>query len=91
MRNYEDPIYAEVRKRSLKRDKYKCQMPGCKCKKRLESHHIIPWSKAAYLRYDVNNLITLCYACHKSIKDQEHLYQSLFMEIVKNNENNKRH
>lgn len=91
MRNYNDPVYEEVRRRSLTRDKHRCQMPGCKCKKKLQSHHIIPWSKAAYLRYDVDNLITLCRECHESIKDKEHIYQSIFMDIVRRNENNKRH
>ena len=89
MRNYDGPVYKEVRSRVLKRDKHRCQMPDCKCRKRLHVHHIIPWSKAATLRFETNNLITLCHKCHESIKDREHLYESLFMGIV--NANNKRH
>lgn len=88
-RNYEDPIYAEVRRRVLKRDGGKCQMPSCGSRKRLNVHHIQPWSKASSLRFDENNLIVLCRKCHDSIKDIEHIYATLFMSIV--HENNKRH
>lgn len=92
-RNYEDPLYKEARSRTLKRDKYTCQMPDCKSKKRLNVHHIRPWSQAATLRYETYNLITLCRKCHDSIKDREHHYVVLFSEIVRDNErnNNKRH
>ena len=91
MRNYNDPIYKEVRKRVLKRDKYKCQMPGCKKKRRLNVHHIERWADAASLRYETFNMITLCRTCHDSIKDKESHYAPLFMDIVRKNENNKRH
>lgn len=88
MRNYEDPVYKQVRLLVLKRDKNRCQMPNCKSKKRLHVHHIRPWSKASSLRFEPSNLITLCHLCHESIKDKEHLYEVLFMGIVRNNENN---
>ena len=39
-RDYSDPIYKDFRKSVLKRDKFKCQMPGCKNKKNLQVHHI---------------------------------------------------
>lgn len=87
MRNYHDPVYKRVRSIVLKRDKNCCQMPHCKSKKRLHVHHIRPWSKASSLRFEPTNLITLCHKCHESIKDQEHIYESLFMGIVRNNEN----
>lgn len=82
MRNYNDPVYKEVRKRALKRDKRTCQMPQCESKKKLNVHHIVPYSKAAYLRFDLGNLITLCRKCHDSIKDREHHYESLFLGII---------
>jgi 5-methylcytosine-specific restriction endonuclease McrA len=88
-RDYGDPIYAEVRKRVLKRDKKKCQMPSCKSRFRLQVHHIQPWSKASSLRFDEFNLITLCKKCHDSIKDREHTYIGLFLRIA--HENSKRH
>jgi 5-methylcytosine-specific restriction endonuclease McrA len=80
MRNYDDPVYKEVRKKVLKRDGHCCQMPDCESKKKLHVHHII--------RFDPSNLITLCKKCHESIKDMEHIYQSIFMRIVRDNENN---
>lgn len=91
MRNYNDPVYEKVRSLVLKRDQRCCQMPNCKSKKKLHVHHIRPWSKAAYLRFEPSNLITLCRECHESIKDKEHIYESMFMSIVRENENNTRH
>lgn len=92
-RSYDDPLYKEARAKTLKRDGHKCQMPDCGSRKRLNVHHIHPWSKASLMRYETYNLITLCRKCHDSIKDREHHYTGLFSEIVRNNEhrNNKRH
>lgn len=87
-RNYEDPVYKRAREQVLKRDKYRCQMPDCNRRKPLNVHHIQTWSKASSLRFEPFNLITLCRKCHDSIKNMEHLYASLFMQIVKKNENN---
>ena len=60
-RNYDDPVYAEWRKRIFSRDKHKCQMPGCGYKRALNAHHIKRWADAPYLRYDVDNGITLAF------------------------------
>ena len=55
--------------RVYERDNYTCQ----KCKiyptkqGQLNAHHIIPWSVNYYVRYDLNNGITLCIKCHKEI------------------------
>lgn len=84
-RNYDDPVYKEVRKRVLKRDKHKCQMPGCKSRKRLNVHHIERWADATSLRFHEFNLITICSVHHNSIKGKEHLYISLFRGIVDEN------
>jgi 5-methylcytosine-specific restriction endonuclease McrA len=81
-RNYHDPTYADWRKRILKRDGRKCRMPGCKCKTRLQVHHIRKWASAHALRYELSNGITLCYNCHKSITGKEIYYEKLFMEII---------
>jgi 5-methylcytosine-specific restriction endonuclease McrA len=81
-RNYDDPAYEDFRKRVLKRDKKKCQMPGCGHSKKLQVHHIRKWSSASSLRYEISNGITLCVNCHKSIKGKEHHYEALFMEII---------
>jgi 5-methylcytosine-specific restriction endonuclease McrA len=81
-RNYDDPAYADWRKKILKRDKKTCKMPGCKSKAKLQVHHIRKWSSASALRYEISNGITLCSTCHKSITGKEHHYESLFMELI---------
>ena len=81
-RNYADEAYTEFRKEVLKRDKRKCQMPGCGSKKNLNVHHIKRWADAASLRFEPSNGITLCSYCHKSISGQELHYEPLFMEII---------
>ena len=80
-RNYDDPVYAEWRKRVLSRDKYTCQMPNCKKKKNLQVHHIKKWSSASTLRFEIDNGITLCYNCHKEVTNNENFYEPLFQQI----------
>ena len=83
MRSFEDPVYQDWRKQVLKRDKRKCQMPGCKRKgKRMQVHHIRKWSSAASLRFELENGITLCARCHKEVNTNEAIYESLFHQIV---------
>jgi 5-methylcytosine-specific restriction endonuclease McrA len=84
-RNYQDPAYAEWRKRVYKRDRWRCQMPECSSKKRLQAHHIQRWADASALRYDLDNGITLCKQCHDSINGKEIHYTRLFMSIVSSN------
>lgn len=81
-RNYNDPIYEKARKEVLKRDKRKCRMPGCDSRRRLNVHHILEWSKAAALRFEPGNMITLCRQCHDSIKGKESHYVGLFLSII---------
>jgi len=82
-RNYDDPVYAEWRRRVLSRDKWCCQMPNCKRRKRLQVHHIRKWSSASSLRFDIENGITLCYGCHKEVTNKENFYEPLFNQIVR--------
>ena len=58
-------------------------MPGCKSKYKIQAHHIKKWSRAASLRYDIDNGITLCKSCHDSINGAESHYESLITEIVR--------
>ncbi|MDQ7826937.1 MAG: HNH endonuclease [Candidatus Eremiobacteraeota bacterium] len=46
----------------LKRDRFRCQAPGCRCRRNLHVHHIIRRSQGG--TDDPWNLITLCEACH---------------------------
>lgn len=85
MRRYESDKYREIRKRVLKRDRYRCQMPECKCRRNLQVHHILTYSNNVYLREEEYNLITLCYSCHKSIKGKESFFVNLFRRIVDDN------
>lgn len=84
-RNYEDPIYKDWRQKVCKRDRHKCQMPGCGYKKFLQAHHIRRWSSASILRFDIDNGITLCKSCHKEVTGHEQQYEYLFSEIVRKN------
>ena len=84
-RNYEDPVYKEWRISIYKRDKFKCQMPGCSSKKYLNAHHIQKWASASMLRYDIDNGITLCRSCHGRVTGHEQHYQRLFQDIVRKN------
>jgi len=84
-RNYDDPVYKDWRVKVYKRDKFTCQMPGCKSQKRLNAHHIQKWSSASMLRYDIDNGITLCKNCHDKVTGHEQHYQGLFQQIVRKN------
>ncbi|MDQ7826645.1 MAG: HNH endonuclease signature motif containing protein, partial [Candidatus Eremiobacteraeota bacterium] len=45
-----------------KRDRFRCQTPGCRCRRNLHIHHIIKRSQGG--TDDPWNLIVLCEACH---------------------------
>lgn len=81
-RDYNDPVYRQFRRDVIKRDKGKCQMPGCNKKRFLQVHHISKWSGASSLRYEISNGITLCRHCHQSITGKESHYEKLFREII---------
>lgn len=78
-------MYAQSEGRSfireiLKRDKYKCCRCGAKKekKKSLHVHHIAAWAGNEELRFDKDNVITLCRNCHswvhsKANTDQEYI------------------
>lgn len=58
-------------------------MCGAKGRKaRLNVHHIIRWSSAASLRYDVDNGIALCKNCHKDITGKESHYIAYFTSLI---------
>ncbi len=82
------PEYNEWRTKVLKRDGYHCQMPSCKKRRnKIQVHHIIKYSTSYNMRLLEANGITLCRACHDSIKDKEHHFVELFRTIVEKNEN----
>jgi 5-methylcytosine-specific restriction endonuclease McrA len=67
-----DYHYVEWRKTVFERDDYTCQH----CQQRggaLQAHHIRSWSKYPDLRYEVENGVTLCIACHKIANHEQRL------------------
>ncbi len=80
-RDWNDPDYVKFRAEVRKRDKYTCRM--CGSKNNLQVHHIIEWSEAYYLRYEVSNGITLCKSCHKSIKGHEKSWAVYFTNLIR--------
>lgn len=56
--------YKEFRNKIFKRDNYTCKYCG-KNGIYLQIHHIKSWSDYPELRFDENNIITLCLNCHE--------------------------
>lgn len=54
------------RKAVFERDNYTCQICGKRGGK-LNAHHKMPWAKYKEYRFDVDNGVTLCEACHKKV------------------------
>jgi predicted restriction endonuclease len=88
-RNFDDPEYKKWRTSVYKRDKFKCQWPGCSISKKLNAHHIKTWAEFPGLRYCTSNGITLCYLHHKMIKGLENIYESTFFKILADKGNQK--
>jgi 5-methylcytosine-specific restriction endonuclease McrA len=82
--------YRDFRRQVLKRDKYRCQMPGCKKRSRLEVHHIIRYADSVHGRLDTSNAISLCRTCHKDVTGGETHWIMLFSKIVSENERKKK-
>lgn len=76
------------RKAVYERDNYTCQMCGNKSSKGnaviLNAHHIERFVDNEYLRFDVNNGITLCEECHKLTYGKEKEFEKQFKEIIEN-------
>ncbi len=58
-RDYNDKIYADWRRKVYRRDKFTCQMPGCRRKTYLQAHHIQKWADASSLRFEVEITSTI--------------------------------
>lgn len=72
---YRGPNWSEQNKRVLERDGYKCRKCGAVVG--LAVHHIVRFEDCVDFAEanDENNLVTLCYMCHKAKGGIEPLYQ----------------
>ena len=59
------PVLFKWKRAVIQRDEFKCQ--SCSTDDRLEIHHIEAYSVSPELADTVDNGITLCYDCHKSL------------------------
>ncbi len=83
-RNTEE--YKHFRSLVVKRDKGKCQMPGCNSRRSLQVHHIKRYADAASSRLDPNNSICVCRNCHeKVLTGKESFYAPMLLQIVAEN------
>jgi len=67
-----DPSRRPTEWRILERDKWRCQVPGCSARRRLEVHHIVFRSRGGSDRPE--NLITLCHSHHQHGIHEEGLH-----------------
>lgn len=84
------PEYKLWRQSVYKRDKFKCKKCGLKMTRkgnRLNAHHIRSWANYPQLRYAVNNGITLCYACHRTMFQNEDAYIVMCINLITKPEN----
>jgi len=65
-RNRSIKIYKEWRTAVFERDNFTCKVCGTKGIK-LNAHHIEKWADCEESRFDINNGITLCESCHKTV------------------------
>lgn len=81
---YQSHPYKAWRKAVFERDGYTCQMCGNDIGGNLQAHHIQPVrdNKNTLLILDVDNGITLCKKCHRSISGCEHVFADSFVSII---------
>ena len=56
-----------LREEVLDRDQHKCVLCGCleaEVEESFECHHVEPWKTAKELRFESDNLVSLCWPCH---------------------------
>jgi hypothetical protein len=71
-----NPDAAKWRKAVLKRDRKRCRV--CQAAKKLEAHHIHPFTTHPEIRWEVSNGIVLCHACHVKVRYHEMEYAEAF-------------
>lgn len=81
-RIYKTELWKSLVRDVFKRDAYTCQRCGSPKRGRrgLHAHHMAPWAENEALRFDSNNLITLCDKCHVWIHSSENVARELLIE-----------
>lgn len=82
MRDYNSQEFKTFRQEVKYRDNYQCCWPNCTAKRKLQVHHILPWSQHLELRYMLSNGITLCKTHHKLVTGNEYIYSCMLSKIV---------
>jgi hypothetical protein len=82
-RDYNDPQYKKFRNEVKNRDNRTCKWPSCRCKKKLNIHHILPWAKFPLLRFIVSNGITLCKKHHKVVTGKELQFAPMLAGLIR--------
>lgn len=72
-RSYASGEGREFLRNTYARDSYRCRRCGAgKCGPRsLHAHHIRPWAGNPSLRFDMENVVTLCRPCHQWVHSRE--------------------
>lgn len=72
-RLYKSQKWLKLIKSIYRRDNYTCQRCGTtkNYPRKFHVHHITPWAECEALRFDHDNLITLCHDCHHWVHSLE--------------------
>jgi 5-methylcytosine-specific restriction protein A len=65
--------WRNIRVECFARDGYLCQICNSIGNQQLECHHIKPYAQYIDLRLSIDNLMTVCYDCHKYIHFGNHI------------------
>ncbi len=65
--------WKQVRTECYERDDYTCQVCNKRGSQVLECHHIEGYAENPEKRLDIDNLMTVCYDCHKHIHFGKHI------------------
>jgi len=77
-----DPGLEKAKQEAKNRDGRKCKWPGCGKRKKLQMHHILPYSANPGLRCEPGNLICLCKDHHKIVTGNELSWASFLFSLI---------
>jgi transposase len=75
------PEHQEWKFAVFERDHYNCQKCGA-TNTMMQAHHIVPFADHPEIGYEIENGITLCEYCHRSIRGREYEYIDQFAAIT---------